>query len=51
MFRLYRRTHSKLVNGILKDGFIDSTGTYLTDREWSGVWLSDVPLDLCVANC
>lgn len=45
MLRLYRRTHSELVNGILKEGFSDSTGTYLTDRKWSGVWLADRPLD------
>ena len=23
----------------------DITGRYLTDREWSGVWVSDRPLD------
>src|SRR5437868_4547801 len=27
------------------DGFRDATGSYLTDRLWTGVWLSNVPLD------
>ena len=30
---------------ILRDGFRNTTGRYLTDREWSGVWVSDRPLD------
>lgn len=29
----------------MQDGFRDGRGTYLTSREWEGVWLSDVPLD------
>ena len=45
MLRLYRRTRGDLAAAILKGGLTDSTGTYLTDREFSGVWLSDVPLD------
>ena len=28
-----------------RDGFKDGSGYYLTDRKWSGVWLSNVPLD------
>jgi hypothetical protein len=27
------------------DGFRDEVGNYLTDRLWSGVWFSNVPLD------
>ena len=42
---LYRRTTRKLADIIVSEGFKDATGTYLTDREWSGVWVSDVPLD------
>jgi hypothetical protein len=30
---------------ILRDGFRDTHGCYLTDREFSGVWFSDRPLD------
>ena len=30
---------------ILREGFRDTTGTYLTDREFTGVWVSDRPLD------
>ena len=33
-------------NQILKHGFKDGRGTYLTDRIWQGVWLSDQPLDV-----
>ncbi len=41
--KLYHRTsHAKK---ILADGFRDRSGYYLTDRQWKGVWLSDVPLD------
>ncbi len=40
----YHRTfHSK---AILRDGFKDATGSYLTDRKWTGVWISDKPLDI-----
>jgi hypothetical protein len=31
---------------ILHGGFRDATGSYMTDREWTGVWVSDVPLDI-----
>jgi hypothetical protein len=43
--RLYRRTYSALVPTILENGFRDSTGTYSTTREWTGVWFSDSPID------
>jgi hypothetical protein len=42
--RLYHRTfHSK---EILADGFADRTGYYLTFSEHTGVWFSNVPLDI-----
>lgn len=44
--RLYHRTSATVAALILRDGFRDSTGTYMTLREHSGVWLSNVPLDL-----
>lgn len=34
-----------MAESILGDGFRDGRGHYLTDREFSGVWLSDRPLD------
>jgi hypothetical protein len=40
----YHRTTAANAMSILSDGFRDATGNYLTDRESSGVWLSDVPL-------
>lgn len=42
--RFYHRTDAG--GEILAHGFRDATGFYLTTtQEWSGVWLSDVPLD------
>jgi hypothetical protein len=43
--RLWHRTSEEAARSILEGGFKDHTGTYLTDVELSGVWLSDVPLD------
>jgi len=44
MLTLYHCTTEATARQILADGFSDQTGRYLTDREWSGVWLSDRPL-------
>ena len=44
--RYFHRTTRKAVNAILASGFRDRTGKYLTDRQWRGVWLSDIPLDI-----
>ena len=44
--RLYHRTTQDAADNIIAVGFKDKCGTYLTDREWKGVWLSDVPLDI-----
>jgi hypothetical protein len=41
---LYHVTTPDAADAILKTGFRDTTGKYLTARRWSGVWLSDVPL-------
>jgi hypothetical protein len=43
---LYHRTTAVIANKILRDGFRDGVGSYLTANEHSGVWLSDVPLDI-----
>jgi hypothetical protein len=43
--RVYHRTSIDVANQILLNGFRDGQGTYLTDQMWTGVWVSDVPLD------
>ena len=43
--RFYHRTSTENARAILAGGFRDGSGTYLTEQEFSGVWLSDVPLD------
>jgi hypothetical protein len=41
--KVYHRTNA--ADAILKQGFRDGRGTYLTQHVWKGVWLSDEPLD------
>lgn len=41
----YHRTTQKAAAAILADGFRDGRGTYMTDRMFAGVWLSDTPLE------
>jgi len=41
----YHRTTRAIAKSVLSGGFRDATGTYLTDREHGGVWVSDVQLD------
>jgi hypothetical protein len=45
MISLYHRTYDAVAEIILRDGFRDGAGTYMTTEEHSGVWLSNVPLD------
>jgi hypothetical protein len=42
---LFHVTNAESANAILRDGFRDCHGSYLTDQEFFGVWLSDRPLD------
>jgi hypothetical protein len=42
---LFHRTSAANAAQILRDGFRDGVGRYLTEQEWTGVWLSNVPLD------
>ena len=42
--KAYHRTYHAA--SILRDGFRDATGFYLTAQEWTGVWVSDRPLDI-----
>jgi hypothetical protein len=43
---LYHRTTADAADAILHGGFKDATGYYLTENLYTGVWLSDVPLDV-----
>ncbi len=43
--KCYHRTSREAANAILRDGFEDATGSYLTEHSYEGVWVSDVPLD------
>jgi hypothetical protein len=43
---LYHKTTAANAEQILRDGFRDGVGTYMTLREHRGVWLSNVPLDI-----
>ncbi len=42
---LFHRTEAEYADSILRSGFEDGHGTYLTVNKYSGVWLSNVPLD------
>lgn len=42
---LYHRTDPQAAENILQQGFRDSVGNYMTKNTYSGVWLSNVPLD------
>ena len=46
MLILFHRTTEASAQKILTDGFRDATGVSMTDREHTGVWLSNVPLDI-----
>ena len=41
--RLFHRTDH--ADAILREGFRDGEGTYMTDTMLRGVWLSNIPLD------
>jgi hypothetical protein len=43
---LYHTTHKKAADAIIRGGFKDATGYYMTTEEWTGVWLADQPLDI-----
>lgn len=42
---LFHRTTAEKARRILVEGFRDGRGTFMTDREFEGVWLSDRPID------
>ena len=45
MLTLYHCTSESAARQILAVGFRDHMDRYLTDREWTGVWLSDRPMN------
>jgi hypothetical protein len=46
MLILFHRTTQENARAILTTGFKDGVGNYLTCQLWTGVWFSDVPLDV-----
>ena len=42
---LFHIASNKNAEAILKEGFRNRTGYYLTDRLWEGVWISDKPFN------
>jgi hypothetical protein len=44
VFQLFHVTTADRAARILKEGFKDGRGKYLTDQVFEGVWLSDQPL-------
>ena len=42
---LYHRTTAENARAIMESGFKNSSGYFLSNRTWSGVWLSARPLD------
>ena len=43
--RLFHIASNKNAEAILKEGFRNGTGYYLTDRIWESVWISDKPFN------
>lgn len=46
MIVLFHCTTQEAATSILNAGFRDATDNYLTRHEYTGVWLSNVPLDV-----
>jgi hypothetical protein len=41
----YHRTTAEEARSIVESGFRNSTGYFLNNRIWTGVWLSSIPVD------
>ena len=46
LIMVYHRTSVENAVSILRSGFRDSTGRYMTEHYFTGVWVSNVPLDV-----
>ncbi len=44
-FIFYHRTNANDARQIVENGFKNSSGYFLGNRIWTGVWLSSIPLD------
>jgi hypothetical protein len=44
-FIFYHRTNSDNAREIIDSGFRNSSGYFLSNRIWTGVWLSSIPID------
>ena len=44
-FIFYHRTTVEGARSILESGFRNSSGYFLNNRIWNGVWLSSIPVD------
>jgi hypothetical protein len=42
---LYHRTTAAAARSIIESGFKNSSGYFLSNRTWTGVWLSSIPVD------
>lgn len=44
-FIFYHRTNSDNARAIMNSGFRNGSGYFLSNRIWTGVWLSSIPVD------
>jgi hypothetical protein len=44
-FMFYHRTNGITAREIIDGGFSDTSGYFLNNRIWTGVWLSSIPVD------
>jgi len=44
-FIFYHRTNADNARAIVNNGFTNSNGYFLSNRLWTGVWLSSIPVD------
>ena len=44
-FIFYHRTNADNARGIIDSGFKNSSGYFMNNRIWTGVWLSSIPVE------
>jgi len=44
--KVYHVTSAESADAVRAHGFVDTTGTYFTANEYTGVWVSNSPLDI-----
>src|SRR6266849_687765 len=45
-FMFYHRTNAVDAREIIDSGFTNTSGYFLNNRIWTGVWLSSIPIDV-----